>query len=208
MCCPSQTLTASCSQRLDWTGALQGTLGWLVRAGLDYGMEQLKSREIKSVSAWGQCASPLFLQQPTRTSSQQGRTRTVKVNNPFWRRRPQNTREKGRERARERAGYLCGAAEVIVVDLFYGLEVDHALQLGLVLVCRGKQRSWFRAVCFSAPPCCSTVVHREIVSSLLGTITQFEFIGQKKHITLWSKGNVRKFSSRNSFGDQPHRSKK
>lgn len=31
--------------------------------------------------------------------------------------------------------YLCGTAEVIIIDLFYGLEVDHTLQLGLVFVC-------------------------------------------------------------------------
>lgn len=31
--------------------------------------------------------------------------------------------------------YLGGAAEVIVIDLFYRLEVDHTLQLGLVFVC-------------------------------------------------------------------------
>lgn len=33
------------------------------------------------------------------------------------------------------AAYLCGAAEVIVIDLFYRLEVDHTLQLGLMFVC-------------------------------------------------------------------------
>lgn len=31
--------------------------------------------------------------------------------------------------------YLCGTAEVIVIDLFYCLEVDHTLQLGLMFVC-------------------------------------------------------------------------
>lgn len=46
--------------------------------------------------------------------------------------------------------YLCGTAEVIIVDLFYGLEVDHTLQPGLVLVCQKEknicvERSWFLA---------------------------------------------------------------
>lgn len=36
------------------------------------------------------------------------------------------------------SAYLCGTAEVIVIDLFYGLEVDHTLQLGLMFVC-GKE---------------------------------------------------------------------
>lgn len=36
--------------------------------------------------------------------------------------------------------YLCGTAEVIVIDLFYRLEVDHSLQLGLVFVCGGRRR--------------------------------------------------------------------
>lgn len=31
--------------------------------------------------------------------------------------------------------YLCGTAEVIIIDLFYCLEVDHTLQLGLMFVC-------------------------------------------------------------------------
>lgn len=31
--------------------------------------------------------------------------------------------------------YLRGTAEVIVIDLFYRLEVDHTLQLGLMFVC-------------------------------------------------------------------------
>lgn len=34
--------------------------------------------------------------------------------------------------------YLCGTAEVIVIDLFYCLEVDHTLQLDLMFVC-GKE---------------------------------------------------------------------
>lgn len=31
--------------------------------------------------------------------------------------------------------YLCGAAQVVVVNLLDGLEVDDSLQLGLVFVC-------------------------------------------------------------------------
>lgn len=40
--------------------------------------------------------------------------------------------------------YLCGAAEVIVIDLFYRLEVDHALQLGLMFVCRKENNGLVR----------------------------------------------------------------
>lgn len=105
---------------------------------------------------------------------------------------------------RESAGYLCCAAEVIVVDLFYGLEVDHTLQLGLVLVCRGKQTSLFRASSLVfQPPCCNTVVYREIVTGVPGTVIQFYLIGlkkKKKHKTLRSKGNVGEiFLSLNHF---------
>lgn len=35
--------------------------------------------------------------------------------------------------------YLCGTAEVIIIDLFYCLEVDHTLQLGLMFVC-GREK--------------------------------------------------------------------
>lgn len=38
-------------------------------------------------------------------------------------------------RWRQNKCYLRGTAEVIVIDLFYRLEVDHTLQLGLVFVC-------------------------------------------------------------------------
>ncbi len=39
--------------------------------------------------------------------------------------------------------YLCGTAEVIIIDLFYCLEVDHTLQLGLMFVCgKEKQRGF------------------------------------------------------------------
>lgn len=38
--------------------------------------------------------------------------------------------------------YLGGAAEVIVIDLFYRLEVDHTLQLGLVFVCGEEERTF------------------------------------------------------------------
>lgn len=34
----------------------------------------------------------------------------------------------------EEAHHLCGAAEVVVINFFYSLEVDDALQLGLVFV--------------------------------------------------------------------------
>lgn len=34
-----------------------------------------------------------------------------------------------------RGGYLGGAAQVVVVDLLDGLEVDDPFQLGLVFVC-------------------------------------------------------------------------
>lgn len=48
--------------------------------------------------------------------------------------------------------YLGGTAEVIVVDLFYGLEVDHALQLGLVFVWEEKQTfSFFRRLGNTSP---------------------------------------------------------
>lgn len=42
--------------------------------------------------------------------------------------------------------YLRGTAEMIVIDLFYRLEVDHTLQLGLMFVCGegGKKNSLFR----------------------------------------------------------------
>lgn len=39
----------------------------------------------------------------------------------------------GKERGEE-ACHLGGAAEVVVIDFLYGLEVDDALQLGLVFV--------------------------------------------------------------------------
>lgn len=78
------------------------------------------------------------------------------MNDPVRKQRP----ERGKNRERERqeaaaagagaAGYLCGAAEVIVVDLFYGLEVDHTLQLGLVFVCGRKADAFVQRICFSA----------------------------------------------------------
>lgn len=72
------------------------------------------------------------------------------MNDPVRRQRPE-TVEKQRERERqEAAGYLCGAAEVIVVDLFYGLEVDHTLQLGLVFVCGRKADALVKRSRFSA----------------------------------------------------------
>lgn len=40
----------------------------------------------------------------------------------------------GGEGARKRRCYLGGAAEVVVVNLLNGLEVDHPLQLGLMFV--------------------------------------------------------------------------
>lgn len=39
--------------------------------------------------------------------------------------------------------YLCGTAEVIVIDLFYCLEVDHTLQLGLMFVCGEEKNKTF-----------------------------------------------------------------
>lgn len=36
--------------------------------------------------------------------------------------------------------YLCGTAEVIIIHLFYRLEVDHTLQLGLMFIC-GKENN-------------------------------------------------------------------
>lgn len=41
-----------------------------------------------------------------------------------------------------RGGYLGGAAQVVVVDLLDGLEVDDPLQLGLVFVCGDKATCW------------------------------------------------------------------
>lgn len=43
-------------------------------------------------------------------------------------------RSHGGEEARRRRCYLGGAAEVVVVNLLNGLEVDHPLQLGLMFV--------------------------------------------------------------------------
>lgn len=37
------------------------------------------------------------------------------------------------------AAYLCGTAEMIIIDLFYGLKVDYTLQLGLMFVCREEK---------------------------------------------------------------------
>lgn len=45
--------------------------------------------------------------------------------------------------------YLCGAAQVIVVNLLYSLEVDHSLQLGLVFVCRTEMRLWSETQTFA-----------------------------------------------------------
>lgn len=39
----------------------------------------------------------------------------------------------GEERSEE-ACHLCGAAEVVVINFLYGLEVNNTLQLGLVFV--------------------------------------------------------------------------
>lgn len=49
-------------------------------------------------------------------------------------------RRRGGRRA-EGANHLRGAAQVVVVNLLYGLEVDDALQLGLVFVWREEERS-------------------------------------------------------------------
>lgn len=43
----------------------------------------------------------------------------------------------GRGQRRREACHLCGAAEVVVINFFYSLEVDDALQLGLVFVWGG-----------------------------------------------------------------------
>lgn len=40
-----------------------------------------------------------------------------------------------REGKKDEGLYLCGAAQVVVVNLLDGLEVDDSLQLGLVFVC-------------------------------------------------------------------------
>lgn len=56
-------------------------------------------------------------------------------------------RSRGRGRRRQEACHLCGAAEVVVINFFYSLEVDDALQLGLVFVwwggggreCKGEE---------------------------------------------------------------------
>lgn len=45
--------------------------------------------------------------------------------------------------------YLCGAAQVIVVNLLYRLEVDHSLQLGLVFVCRTEMKLWSETQTFA-----------------------------------------------------------
>lgn len=45
--------------------------------------------------------------------------------------------------------YLSGAAQVIVVNLLYRLEVDHSLQLGLVFVCRTEMRLWSETQTFA-----------------------------------------------------------
>lgn len=38
-----------------------------------------------------------------------------------------------------RCVYLGGAAQVIVINFFYRLEVDHTLQLGLMFICGGEK---------------------------------------------------------------------
>lgn len=87
-----------------------------------------------------------------------------KVNNPLWdsiRPKKKKTRKDRKKRSKECrsmfgmkadvievkrmtgerffAAYLCGAAEVIVIDLFYCLEVDYTLQFGLMFVCREEE---------------------------------------------------------------------
>lgn len=54
---------------------------------------------------------------------------------------PSNHKVKKKTRIWEKtpSAYLGGTAEVIVIDLFYGLKVDDTLQLGLMFVCREEK---------------------------------------------------------------------
>lgn len=92
-------------------------------------------------------------QQPAKAKAQnrEKRSKRKSVQTHVWNKRECKTKINKQWKRWEKTdccqssitAYLCGTAEVIIIDLFYCLEVDHTLQLGLMFVCgKEKQRGF------------------------------------------------------------------